>query len=187
MPEADDTTLPDWYHQSPVVITYPVRSRCDIDDMTPNKLFLYMNAMPHIKRLEQELNSPIMVLLMHWEGTAPWAPPYVWPHFGGEEALSEFIQCLRDRVDFISVYCSGIGWALKSNLTNYSTEKEFAEKNLAGEMCLSPEGELPFSKICTGQRSGYDFYPARPFVSDVINDQVSHMAAAGLDYIQLLD
>lgn len=179
--------LPKWYGESPVVITYPVRGRFDTDVMEPNRLFPYCNALPLIEQLEQELDSKIMVLLMHWEGTAPWAPPVVWPPFGGEEALGKFIDELHKKGHVLGVYCSGIGWTVKSNLTEYHTLEQIEAENLKEEMCLSPEQELLYSNICTDQRVGYDLCPAREFTVSVIKDQVSKMVGAGIDYIQLLD
>lgn len=53
-------------------------------------------------------------------------------------------------------------------------------------MCLSPEQELPYSKICTGQRTGYDMCPSQAFPVRVLKHEVDKMAA-GIDYIQLTD
>lgn len=63
----------------------------------------------------------------------------------------------------------------------------FEKEDLGQFMCLSPEQELPLSKICTDQRSGYDMCPTQEFTENVICDQVSKMAGAGIDYIQLMD
>ncbi len=60
VPITKNENLPAWYGESPIIITYPVRGLHDMDEMTPNKLYPYMNAMPHIERLEKELNSKIM-------------------------------------------------------------------------------------------------------------------------------
>lgn len=188
VPIAENPHLPDWYGESPIIVTYPVRGLHDMDEMTPNKLYPYMNAMPHIERLEKELNSKIMVILMHWEGTAPWAPPYVWPPFGGEAELQKFIDALHARGDVIGVYCSGLGWTEQSNLVaEYNKKDEFDEKGLARYMCLSPEQDLPYSNICREQRSGYDMCPSQRFTAEVLKNEVSHIAASGIDYIQLLD
>lgn len=179
--------LPKWYGESPVIVTYPVRGKYDTDVMTPNKLFPYENAMPYIKRLEKELNSKIMVILMHWEGTAPWAPPYVWPPFGGESALEKFIKEIHDDGNVIGVYCSGMGWTQHSNITDYDMPEKFENEHLESVMCVSPEQKLEPSKICTPQRAGYDMCPTQKFTVEVLKDQVQKMADAGLDYIQLLD
>ena len=188
IPIAQNSKLPAWYGESPVVVTYPVRGRHDTDEMFPNKLFPYCNALPHIRHLEEELGSRILVLLMHWEGTAPWAPPYVWPPYGGEEALKAFIDALHERGDLLGVYCSGLGWTQQSNLVKeYNREKQFEEQGLKEVMCLSPEQELPYSKICTGQRTGYDMCPSQAFPVRVLKHEVDKMAAAGIDYIQLMD
>ena len=188
VPIKDNKKLPNWYGESPVVVTYPVRGVHDTDVMEPNKLFPYINAMPHIERLEKELDSKIMVILMHWEGTAPWAPPYVWPPFGGEEELKKFIDALHKRGDVIGVYCSGMGWTQQSRLIEeYNMEKEFAEQNLERYMCKSPAQELPYSKICPAQRVGYDMCPTQEFTVNVLKEEVRKMAGAGIDYIQLLD
>lgn len=186
-PIAENTKLPKWYGDSPVIITYPVRGTHDTDIMTPNAMFPYINAIKHVERLEKELDSKIMVLLMHWEGTAPWAPPYVWPPFGGEEELKRFTHALHERGDVIGVYCSGIGWTLKSNVAEYDTLGRFAEEKLKELMCLSPKQELPYSKICTAQRVGYDMCPTRDFTSATVKHEVEKMVSAGIDYIQLLD
>lgn len=184
----DNKKLPAWYSESPVVIAYPVRGKHDTDVMNPNKLFPYINVLPHVKRFEKMFNSKIMVLLMHWEGTAPWAPPVVWPPYGGEEELKKLIDALHDRGDILGVYTSGLGWTIKSNLVDdYDTQDYFDEHNLKDEMCVSPQLELTYSNICTAQRSGYDLCPTRDFTKNVISEQVEHMVNAGIDYIQLMD
>lgn len=184
----ENPNLPEWYGESPVVITYPVRGEKDTGDMTPNKLFPYKNAMPEIERLAKKMNSKILVLLMHWEGSAPWAPPYVWPPFGGEDVLKEFIEELHKKGHLLGVYCSGIGWTEQSNLVeSYNKKEEFDREELWTEMCTSPKGELLYSHICTAQRRGYDFCPSRPFTVDTIAGEVTHMTEAGIDYIQVLD
>lgn len=187
VPITENKKLPEWYGKSPVVITYPVRGEHDTDVMTPNAMFPYINAIKHVERLENELESRIMVLLMHWEGTAPWAPPYVWPPYGGEEELQSFIDALHERDDVLGVYCSGIGWTVKSNVDDYETSEQFEREDLKNEMCLSPEQRLPYSNICTDQRVGYDLCPTRKFTADTVKDQVEKMVNAGIDYIQLLD
>ena len=187
VPILQNKKLPKWYGDSPVVITYPVRGRHDTDVMTPNKLFPYVNVMPHVERFEKVFNSKVMVLLMHWEGTAPWAPPIVWPPYGGEEELKKLIDALHERGDVLGVYCSGLGWTINSKLDTYNTEKEFKLNELANEMCLSPEQTLPFSKICTAQRSGYDMCPTREFTVKTVKGQVEKMVNCGIDYIQLMD
>lgn len=183
----ENPALPKWYGESPVVIAYPVRGRHDTDVMEPNRLYPYSNGLPLVEKLEKELNSKIMVLLMHWEGTAPWAPPVVWPPYGGEEELKKLIDALHEKGNVLGVYCSGIGWTIHSNLVDYDTTEQFEANHLQDEMCLSPEQTLPYSKICTSQRKGYDLCPARDFTVNIMKDQVEKMKAAGIDYIQLLD
>lgn len=184
----ENKKLPEWYGDSPVIVTYPVRGRHDTDVMTPNKLFPYTNVMPHVERFEKAFGSKIMILLMHWEGTAPWAPPIVWPPYGGEEELKKLIDALHSRGDILGVYTSGLGWTINSNVVdNYNTQEYFDKHNLKEEMCISPEQTLPYSDICTAQRSGYDMCPTRKFTRETVKQQVRFMVGAGIDYIQLMD
>ncbi len=183
----EEKSLPEWYSDSPVVLTYCVRGHYDVDQMTPNALFPYLNAMPLVEKMAQRLHSRIMVVLMHWEGTAPWAPPYVWPPYGGEEALRAFADALHEKGHILGVYCSGFGWTQRSNIDNYNMESVFEEKHLRDVMCLSPRGELPLSRICNDQRYGYDICPASDFLRETITGEAASMAAAGIDYAQLLD
>lgn len=188
IPIKENSLIPEWYGKSPIIVTYPVRGLHDTDEMNPNKLFPYINAMPHVERLAKELDSTIMVILMHWEGTAPWAPPYMWPPYGGEDALREFTDELHKQGHLIGLYCSGLGWTYQSKLIKEYNKQEFFEENgLADAMCLSPEGELPFCNICPAQRIGYDMCPTQDYTVNVITSEVEKMASGDVDYIQLLD
>lgn len=187
-PISENSRLPEWYHDSPVVITYPVRGRYDTDEMNPNKLFPYLRGIPLVERMAAKLDSRILVMLMHWEGTAPWAPPYVWPPYGGEEIFAEYVKALHERGHLIGVYCSGIGWTLQSRvIPSYSREGELTEEELHKNMCISPEGTLPLSQNCTPQRKSYDMCASSEFTVQAVAHEVKNMADADIDYIQLLD
>ncbi len=184
----DNDMLPEWYKDSPLVLSYPVRGVHDMDIMNPNALFPYENALPIIDEIAEKTKSRILVLLMHWEGTAPWAPPYVWPPFGGEEMFFNFQKKLHDRKHLLGVYCSGFGYTKQSNLiAEYNNEKEYAEKGYEAAMCASPAGKVEISNICTGQRSGYDICVASEKASEILDNAYRPLFESNVDYVQILD
>ena len=182
----EDVSLPAWYEDSPLIVTYPVRGWHDTDDMSPNPLFPYVNALPVLDRIRKATESRLMVILMHWEGTAPWAPPFVWPPYGGVEGFNAFKSALHDEGDMLGVYCSGFGYTMKSNLTDYNGKEYYEQEGLESGMCVGPQGQI-VSKICTAQRQGYDVCPASPVGHDLLAKAYAPLFESGLDYVQILD
>lgn len=185
----ENPDLPDWMHQSPVVALYPVRGTKDTGDMTPNRYYPFVNAIPYIDALHDELDSAIMALPMHWEGTAPWAPPYVWPPLGGEAGFRKFVDALHANGNLVGVYCSGIGWTMESYLEpSYNTEERYKKEDYASIMCQTPKGEIVQSKIIGYPiRSGYDMCSANSRVADIVVEEVKKIAQSGCDYAQYFD
>ncbi|MGD9556575.1 MAG: DUF6259 domain-containing protein [Mangrovibacterium sp.] len=187
----DNPRLPDWYFESPVVVTYPVRGHMDTGDMSPNEFFPYTKGLKYINKYNDLFDSKIMALLMHWEGSAPWAPPYVWPPYGGEKLYQDFVDSLHAKGNLAGLYASGIGYTLQSNNDPaYNMEQEFREKHLDQIMNVAPDGTLATNGVCTGpkaQRIGYDMCPANEFVKEVVQDQISKIVQSKTDYIQYFD
>lgn len=184
---AGDDSLPAWYEDSPLIVTYPVRGWHDTDVMDPNPMFPYTNALPVLDRIRSATESRLMVILMHWEGTAPWAPPFVWPPYGGVENFNAFKTALHDRNDMLGVYCSGFGYTMQSHLTDYSGEEFYEKEGLEDGMCVGPNGQIT-SKICTAQREGYDVCPASPVGRKLLDEAYAPLfEESGLDYVQILD
>ncbi len=184
----DNTKLPEWYKDSPLIVSYPVRGIHDMDEMYPNALFPYMNAMPLIEEISEKTAARLMVVLMHWEGSAPWAPPYVWPPYGGEECFRQFMDALHARGDLLGVYCSGFGYTIQSNLiAEYNMTEEYERDGLSEAMCASPSGEIGISRICTGQRSGYDICAASDKGRELLIRAYKPLLESGVDYAQILD
>ncbi len=179
--------LPAWYGKSPIVVAYPVRGRYDTDVMDPNCYYPYENALPWLRELADKTDSPVMPLLMHWEGTAPWAPPYVWPPYGGETVFRRFLEKAHAENMYVGLYCSGMGWTQQSNLiAEYHKEQEFKDRNLAAIMCSDSDGTLK-SAICKEQREGYDLCPACEETRQMLSDALAPVTASGIDYLQVLD
>lgn len=184
----NNPSLPKWYEDAPLVVSYPVRGIHDMDEMKPNALYPYVNALPLIDEIREATDSKILTLLMHWEGTAPWAPPFVWPPFGGADGFEQFRRALHDRGDLLGVYCSGFGYTIQSNLiSSYNCEKQYADEGLESGMCAGPDGKVAISKICTGQRSGYDICPASETGRKLLDKAYEPLFASELDYVQILD
>ena len=184
---SESKTLPEWYEDSPLVVAYPVRGYHDMDEMKPNKLFPYINAKPILDDIKRKTGARIMALLMHWEGTAPWAPPYVWPPFGGEDIFNEFADALHASDDLLGVYCSGFGYTIKSNLIDYNNNDAFLNRGLAKAMCADKDSIPKISKICTGQRSGYDICPATELGKKILEEAYTPLFKSRVDYVQILD
>ena len=184
----DNDALPTWYGESPLVVTYCVRGIHDMDQMSPNALFPYTNALPLLEQIKSRARTRLLVLLMHWEGTAPWAPPYVWPPYGGVENFTEFKNALHAGGDLLGVYCSGFGYTLKSNLVDdYDCTEVCDKEGLVRGMCAGPDNQVAISKICTGQRRGYDVCPASEVGHGILAKAYEPLFESGIDYAQILD
>lgn len=184
---ADSPELPKWYEESPIVVTYPIRGRFDTDVMDPNNFYPYENVLPYLREIAKETDSKVMTLLMHWEGTAPWAPPYMWPPYGGEEAFHTFVEKVHKEDMLIGLYCSGMGWTQQSNLIDtYNREQQFCEEGLEKVMCSDSDGTIR-SEICKEQRSGYDLCPACERVKEILSGEFRKVVESGVDYVQAFD
>jgi hypothetical protein len=185
------TDLPAWLEDSPIVVTYPVTGQGHHSGQTSsNEFFPFPRALPVLEKLGLELDSRLLVLLMHWEGTAPWSPPYVWPPLGGEAGLKEFAAGLHARNHLLGLYCSGTAWTNTADTGDgkYNRTAEFERDHLLRHMCRGPRGEYS-CKICNGEgiRLGYDICPSTDFAHAVMAGEAEKIARAGVDYIQLFD
>ncbi|MBQ8308629.1 MAG: hypothetical protein IJX96_02220 [Clostridia bacterium] len=183
----DAPDLPKWYSESPIVVAYPVRGKFDTDTMTPNGLYPYENALPILKDLSGQTQSRVMPILMHWEGTAPWAPPYMWPPFGGEEQFCAFVQKAHAENMLVGLYCSGMGWTQQSHLiAEYNREADFIREDIKSIVCSDSNGEIS-STICTAQRRGYDLCPACERAKTLFVSEIEKLVNSGVDYVQAMD
>lgn len=184
----DNKALPDWYRDNLLVLTYPVRGVHDMDKPEPNAFFPYENALPVIDEIHEKTGCKPMALLMHWEGTAPWAPPYVMPPYGGLECFDRFRDALHDRGFLLGVYCSGFGFTERSNIIpEYDMTEKIEKEGLLSAMCAAPDGRVYRSRICTGQRSGYDICPYSEKGKEILMDAYGPLFSSGTDYAQILD
>lgn len=186
---ADNGKLPKWYEESPITAIYPVRGTRDTGDMTPNELFFpYENAIPFLRDFAEKTASRVMALLMHWEGTAPWAPPYMTEPFGGSDMFKKFVDKAHTGGLLVGLYCSGFGYTLQSNvIKTYNKEAEFERENLGEIMCSDSDGTLK-SEICSAQRSGLDMCPACEKTKEIFSGEINKIIGEfGIDYMQALD
>ena len=189
-PLKESKVVPEWVRESPVVVIYPVRGDEDIGSMQPNMYYPYTNALPYIEKIAKELDSRLLVLLCHWEGSAPWAPPYVWPPYGDKDNFLEYVKKLHEAGQLVGVYCSGTAWTEESIVDpSYNTRELFEREHMAEIMACGPDQQLKRAFICNGNiRWGYDMCISQEKAKKIVLDEISKLIGEGdLDYIQYYD
>ncbi len=177
--------LPKWFDDSPVVMIYPIKGTIDHGDMTLNMYYPYANILTVTEEFSEKTETKIMALPMHWEGTAPWATPYVWPPFGGEKEFCDFVSAVHEQGNLVGVYCSGIGWTEKSYL---NPELDLSDKYDENLICRTPDDKIVYSKVIGKPiRDGFDMCPVSDKVGDIVSHEVLSLAKAGIDYTQYFD
>ncbi|MBQ7032957.1 MAG: hypothetical protein IJN25_04775 [Clostridia bacterium] len=188
---SENNDLPEWYEDSPVTLIYPVRGAKDTGDMEPNGMFPYMNGAKYVDGLSEALGCKVMALLMHWEGTAPWAPPKVWPPYGGEEEFKKYVDHLHSKGNLIGVYASGIGWTKESTLDpsyNERATREYEELGIENIACRTSAGTIEQSLIIGSTiRYSVDVCTHSEQIKDIVSEEVGHICDAGCDYAQYFD
>ncbi len=190
-PLSQNKDVPQWFKQSPIVVTYPVRGWKDHGNMEINaEYYPFVNAMSVLDGYRKAWDSKLLVLLMHWESTAPWAPPYVWPPMGGGDILQKFAVALHEQGDLLGLYCSGLGWTQQSGIIeSYNREELFCKEGLASVVEVGPDHALRYTPICGWPiRRGYDMCPACDKVKQIATREVCKIArGVDVDYIQFFD
>ncbi len=191
LPAKQYNTMPQWMKESPTFLLYAVKGQGrDLGDLTPNEYYPYNNILPVVERYRALWAGNFTTVLMHWEGTAPWAPPYVWPPFGGEAELKNFVERMHQNGDRVGLYASGIAWTQYSMTDkSFDLTERFEKENVEAEICTGPRQEK-FSRVCNtikGQRIGYDLCATREFTRNIVQQEISKAAAAGVDYLQYFD
>ena len=181
--------VPAWLKESPIVVCYPVRGEVDSRFEETTEYYPYTKATPYIKQLQEDLDSAMMPLLMHWEGTAPWAPPYVWPPFGDFANFEQYITDMHESGNYIGVYCSGIAWTQRSALLKeYTRELDFERDNIKDIVVRGPKGVLEHSRICGGVGWRYDMCPACEKTKQIAATEFEKIIVnCEVDYVQFFD
>lgn len=187
----DNPRVPGWLKDAaPIVVTYPVRAQTDSDtNFAPNCYYPYTAALPVLEDIARDAESPVLALLMHWEGTAPWAPPYVWPPYGGTNDFLAFVRALHAKGNLAGVYASGVAYTTQSyREKNYNRYTEFAKERVFNYVTGAPEGGPALNGACVGWiRDGYDLCPACGWVRDRVVKEIKKVLPSGVDYFQYFD
>ncbi len=188
---ADRKDLPQWLYDSPVFMIYPVRGRTDKDcdkDMAENCYYPYSNILPVADKYSKSFDSRVMALMMHWEGSAPWSNPYVWPPHGDLGDFERTVKELHKNNNLIGLYASGIGITTKSvKDSSYDITDRYIGENWSEATCRDSEGEEIKVTELSFVRSGYEVCPYCEKTVDVTVKETLKVANADVDYFQAFD
>lgn len=183
--------LPSWIFESPIPLIYPIRGTSDKDcdsEMSENCYYPYSNILPFVDDYSEKLDSKIMPLVMHWEGSAPWSNPYIWPPYGDKADFDKTVSELHNKGHLIGLYASGIGFTTKSvKDSTYNNEKVYFDEKWSNSTCRDSEDNEVKVSALSFVRDGYEICPHCKQTKDVTVDEAVKIAKAGIDYFQAFD
>lgn len=183
--------LPDWLNDSPVTVLYPIRGtsdKCKDEEMAPNCYYPYTNILPIIDDLAKKTDSKMLPVLMHWEGSAPWSTPYIWPPYGDNHNFEIMVKELHNKGHLVGLYASGLGFTMQSVTdSSYINRDAFEKDEWKKSVCCTSNQNLRKTEALAFVRDGYEICPACEQTQRTIIDEALKLADADIDYFQAFD
>lgn len=180
--------VPQWLLDSPLHVVLRTQGQLDEGPAPANREFVpYENALPALEALSEQVDSPLVPIIMSWENPGPWVYPDSFPVAGGNESLRSFTAATRSRGWHVGTYCNGTQWVTGHKWTGYDGEDYYRNHQGDEIVCRLPDG-APWRNIWDRQwRPSYICCMAAPGTQDIAVEYVQHLLDLGLDWVQFLD
>jgi len=180
--------IPLWLLDSPLHVVMRIQGQLDDGPAPANREFVpYENALSALEDLSEQVDSPLVPIIMSWEQPGPWVYPDSFPVAGGDESLRSFTTAARSRGWHVGTYCNGTQWVTGHKWTGYDGEDYYRAHLGAETVCRLPDGALWRNIWDRHWRSSYICCMAAPGTQDIAVGYVQHLLDLGLDWIQFLD
>ena len=182
------TDVPESLLESPPHITIRVQGYLDEGPAPPIEQFQpYEKSIPLLAEIARRVDSPLVAIVMSWEGEGPWIYPDSFPPIGGDEALAEFIRQARDQGWRVELLCNGTRWVTEHFATGYDGRKEFEELGGAASICRLPNGD-PWPEDWDSEwRPSYLGCAGQEMTKQIAADAMKRIVGWGMESIQFFD
>jgi hypothetical protein len=184
---AQRTDYPNWLHDSPVGITFPMRGQADWDPpaaVNPEYTPL-TNALPYLDKLAAALESPLMPIIFNWEYGGPWVQPDSYPPVGGEAPFRAFMVKAKAQGWHPVLYGDGLRWITWQKNTNYDGIPYFRAHG--GEGAIARNWDGTFLENVWEWRKNYVVCVGTDKGRQMVLDMTRRMAELGPDVVQQFD
>ncbi len=180
--------VPEWLLDSPPHITLRLQGVVDDGPVFPVEEFIpYEKAIPLLDGIAQELDAPLVPVIMSWERGGPWVYPDCFPPVGGEESLRRFAAMARARGWHVGSFCNGTRWVLGHAWNGYDGREFFEAHDGAGGACRTPAGDLWRESWDASWRPSYACCMDAEQTRRIATDFVRRLVGWGLESIQFFD
>ncbi|MGJ6981554.1 DUF6259 domain-containing protein [Aestuariimicrobium soli] len=184
--ERDD--VPDWLLDSPIHV---VLRACGTDDAAPTdpnaEVVPYENALPALDAIAEATGSPVLPILMSWEGPGPWVYPESFPPVAGEASLRAFADQVRARGWHLGTYANGTQWVTEHKWSGYDGRDHFRQAGGAETVCRRPDGSPWRNAWDLKWRQSYTECLGSPITHRQAIGFVQSVVDLGFDWVQFLD
>jgi hypothetical protein len=185
---AERRAAPDWLFDSPLHVMLRIQGQLDRGPAEPNADFLpYEQALPLLDRLAEQVDAPLLPIVMGWERPGPWIYPDCFPVAGGDASLRAFTTAARQRGWHLGTYCNGTRWVIGHKWSGYDGEAYYRAHDGERSVCRLPDGTPWRETWDYDWRPSYMSCMAAPQTRQIAAAFVDHLLDLGLDWIQFLD
>ncbi len=185
---ADRRDYPKWITDTSVVgLSFPMRGQGDWDppaavnpEYTPAT-----NALPHLDKLAEGFDGPLMPIVFNWEKSGPWVQPEAFPPIGGDAAMREFMAKAKQKGWHPAIYGDGLCWVTWQKNTNYDGTAYFHSQG--GDDFAVHKWDGSMEQWVWDWRKNYVACVGTEKGRQMVLDMTRGMAELGADVIQQFD